>query len=299
MANQGDGIFAVGVGDELVIGTNGDGSGDVNERNIISGNGQDGVHLSTDLAFAMVAGNHIGTNAMGTAAIGNGVNGVLIDAGANHNVIGSDADGTSDTLERNLISGNGGSGVRIEGAGSDLNKVVGNYIGTNASGNSALANSIGVRVEDQAYNTYIGISNIPDLGNVISGNTNDGVYIGAYCNSTEIWYNLIGLNYLGTTAVANGRNGIYLTAGAFDTDIYGNTIARNSGAGIFLAPTAGSGNYYHENRIYKNGGLGVDLAPLGVNPNDAGDADSGPNDLMNYPVFTRLVTDSGWMSSKA
>ena len=58
-----------------------------------------------------------------------------------------------------------------------------------------------------------------------------------------------------------------------------------------MTPTAGVDNYYYGNRIYSNGGLGVDLAPIGVNPNDPGDADSGPNDLMNFPVFTHLVTD--------
>ena len=216
LGNGGDGIYAEGLGGDLVVGTNGDGLGDVYERNIISGNGQDGIHLSVDLSSAEIAGNYIGTNVMGNSAIGNAANGVLLDDGANHNIIGTDRDNSADTLERNIISGNAQSGVRIEGNGSDTNFVRGNYIGTNASGNSALANQIGVRVDDQAYLTVIGDEFLGDFGNVISGNTNDGIFIGSNCEATEIWKNVIGLNYLGMTAVSNGRNGIYLTAGAFE-----------------------------------------------------------------------------------
>ncbi len=204
-------------------------------------------------------------------------------------MIGTDADGASDTLERNLISGNVQAGVRIEGDNSDSNAVAGNYIGTNASGNAALANNIGVRVDDQAAQTIIGPSTNPDLGNVISGNSGDGIFIGDNCDTTVVQYNVIGRNYLASAALGNNRNGIYLTAGAFDSNIYANTIASNSGAGIFMASSAGVGNYYENNRIYDNGGLGVDLAPIGVTPNDLGDGDIGPNNLMNFPEFRLLV----------
>jgi titin len=296
LGNGDDGIHAEGSVTQLVIGTNGDDVSDTSERNIISGNGGDGVELGAGIAAAVLAGNRIGTNTGGTAAVANGDNGVLIGAGANHNLVGSDVDGISDTLERNLISGNVGSGMRIQGSGSDYNQVTGNYIGTNVSGNAALPNNIGVSIDEQAYQTHIGPSLNPDFGNLISGNTNDGIYIGGDSDTTQIWHNRVGLDYLGTSPLGNGRNGIYLTSGAFDSDIYNNFIAHNSGAGIFMATAAGSGNYYSGNRIFNNGGLGVDLAPQGVNPNDPGDADSGPNDLMNYPVFTSLETDGSWMS---
>ena len=57
-----------------------------------------------------------------------------IDGGASHNVIGG-AGG------RNLISGNSSDGVNLSGLGTDFNAITGNYIGTDASGNAAKANT--------------------------------------------------------------------------------------------------------------------------------------------------------------
>src|SRR5262249_50257553 len=101
------------------------------ERNGSSGNttsGDSGVHSLLGLPGNLVQGNYLGTNATGSAALGNQV-GVAV-SGSN-NVIG----GTT-TAERNLISGND-TGVLIRGGG---NQVQGNYIGTGVGGATALAN---------------------------------------------------------------------------------------------------------------------------------------------------------------
>ena len=53
-----------------------------------------------------MAGNLIGTTASGAASNGNAGDGVLIQAGAESNVIGTNGDGNGDTAKQNVISGN-------------------------------------------------------------------------------------------------------------------------------------------------------------------------------------------------
>ena len=66
----------------------------------------------------------------------------------------------------------------------------------------------------------------------------------------------------------------------------GNVIADNSGPGVVLLGTAGSGNRLVGNVLRANRGAGIDLNDNGVTTNDTGDGDSGPNGLQNFPVLT-------------
>jgi hypothetical protein len=72
----------------------------------------------------VVSGNYIGTQARGDLGLGNTLFGVRIYGGAHDNTIGGGVDGAG-----NLISGNLGDGVRIAGAGTTGNVVVGKYFG--------------------------------------------------------------------------------------------------------------------------------------------------------------------------
>src|SRR5262249_39318519 len=56
-----------------LIGTNGDGVNDAGERNVISGNGQVGIGVFNGPNGNVIAGNYIGTNITGNAALGNGI----------------------------------------------------------------------------------------------------------------------------------------------------------------------------------------------------------------------------------
>ena len=71
----------------------------------------------------------------------------------------------------------------------------------------------------------------------------------------------------------------------------GNRIAFNGNWGV--AVLTGTGNVILGNSIFANATLGIDLAPDGVTPNDAGDADTGSNNLQNFPVLTAAIATGG------
>ncbi len=222
-------------------------------RNVISGNNNDGVQINgAGTTGNLVQGNFIGTNAAGNAALGNSGAGVVISSAPN-NTIGGTAAGT-----RNLISGNGSAGVRIEMA---ANKVQGNFIGTDITGNSALGNAgDGVLLSD-ADGTLVGGA-VAAARNVISGNLVDGVR-GSSSQSMKIQGNFIGTNVLGTADLGNLGDGVDLNNNSNGNDIGGtlpgerNVISGNAGNGVAI-----TGN---QNDIWGNfiGTSANGTAPLG------------------------------------
>jgi CSLREA domain-containing protein len=95
------------------------------DRNVISGNGNNGVLLTDDTTTGnVVTGNFIGTNATASAAFPNAASGVDIQAGASNNTVGGTVAGT-----KNVIAFNGGRGVFVE-AGTG-NAILGNTISYN------------------------------------------------------------------------------------------------------------------------------------------------------------------------
>jgi hypothetical protein len=94
------------------------------ERNLISGNDDDGVRIEgSDAMYNTVSGNYIGTDALGTAELGNKDYGVRLEEGASLNTIGGDTPG-----QGNLISGNGESGVAVDGSNTLYNTIRQNSI---------------------------------------------------------------------------------------------------------------------------------------------------------------------------
>jgi len=235
------------------------------------------------------------TNAVAApSAIGNSVAGVGIFSGAQSNVIGGTTAGAG-----NVISGSPNDGVAISQAGTNSNRVEGNLIGTDSSGTAAVPNGFaGIEIAFSAQNNVVGGS-APGAGNVISGNTNVGVGIfNPSTNSNHVEGNFIGTRLDGITPLGNLSHGVMITNSAGSNNVIGGTpnrIAYNGGAGVFVF--AGSPNPINNsitrNAIFSNTGLGIDLDPLGVTPNDACDADSGPNNLQNFPVLTSATTLPG------
>jgi trimeric autotransporter adhesin len=185
----------------------------------------------------VITGNLIGTSADGSATRANTGAGIYID-NASGNVVGG-----SSSLLRNVISGNLGSGVGINGVGTVNNLVIGNYIGTDASGTTALANGFGgIGVTGGASYNLIGGFGVGE-GNVVSGNAGNGISL-YNSHHNLVRGNTVGLNALGGSAIANIQSGISVTNSVSDT-IGGsgmgeaNTISGNAQNGIYVNTATG------------------------------------------------------------
>jgi uncharacterized repeat protein (TIGR03803 family)/parallel beta-helix repeat protein len=223
-AGNGDGIAVISVSNVTIGGTA------AGARNIISGNKGAGVVLGSAGSLAgasgvLVQGNYIGTNAAGTAALAGQYYGVE-DDGANNN-----------TISGNVISGNADYGLDISSSSNVL--VQGNYIGTDASGTSAIGNGSnaggGVFVNDP--NNTIG-GTTAGTGNVISGNNGDGLDLSSGTGNV-VEGNYIGTDATGTTALGNAGNGVRVVNAGANT-LSGNTISGNGQEGVSVSGSGGA-----------------------------------------------------------
>ena len=201
LGNGGDGVDLTSGASSNTIGGTLAGQG-----NLIAGNTGDGIAVSgAGTSNNTIAGNQIGTDIAGTKALANGT-GVQLSAGATNNIVGGIA-----ASARNLISGNTNAGIAITGAGSAGNTIAGNFIGTDASGQNAVANPIGILFGGGTGTTIGGTA--AGAGNVISGNTTAGIELsGTGVTATLIVGNEIGTNAAGTAAVVQpNQSGAILT----------------------------------------------------------------------------------------
>ncbi len=227
-----------------------------NRINVLSGNGANGVRVATgDANTNVIAGNRIGTNAAGTAAVGNGLSGVAVNAGMD-NVIGSSTAGDM------LISGNGGDGVTITGTATG-SVVHGCYVGTNASGTAAIPN--------QAQGIDVGGTTGATIGpgNVVSGNAASGVLLIGGAATNTVAGNFIGTNATGSAAIGNALNGVIVSGSSGNTIGPGNVVSGNGTNGVRLR-TGASGNVVKGNAIGVDAGIAIAIPNLaeGVQVND-------------------------------
>lgn len=177
-------------------------------RNVISGNGGDGIWIQyVKGQFAqpdggIVEGNYIGADVTGSSAIGNVGDGIKLD-GAKNVMIG----GTT-TEAGNIISGNAQAGISITDGAASGNIAQRNYIGCNAAGMALSNGGDGVHIALGAHDNQIGDpltgeGELGAFGNVIAFNGGAGV---AARDATTINNSIIG-----NTIVANAGKGIDLT----------------------------------------------------------------------------------------
>jgi hypothetical protein len=223
-AALGNGVSGGG-GSGVVI--NGTATNTTLSGNVIVDNQSYGV-LITDSGTTKntLVGNKIGVARTGTSALGNALDGVAILSGASGNFLGKPGQG-------NVISGNGHNGVLISGfdnAGNTSGNIVaGNFIGTDYSGITAIPNALsGVVVNNKATSNSIGTTDAGG-GNIISGNSQWGVYISdAGTSFNVVQGDFVGTNVTGTFPVPNGFNGVDVVFGAQNNTVGGtSTAARN------------------------------------------------------------------------
>ncbi|MEM0962932.1 MAG: T9SS type A sorting domain-containing protein, partial [Bacteroidota bacterium] len=305
------------------VGTNASGAdlGNANEgilveeapNNRVGGNtvgfNTDGIVLTgADATGNEISDNFVGTNVSG-ADLGNSVTGILV-SDAPGNTIGGAGAG-------NVLGHNGFFGINMFSADATGNEVLGNFVGTNASGADLGNGNAGIRVVGAPGNTIGGAG--AGEGNVIGFNGRDGILVDAGATDTEVLGNFVGTNASGAD-LGNQNDGILVLqasgntvggAGAgnvvgfnnrgivlFDASgnaVVGNTVESNGNAGVVVAEGSNpaTGNEILGNAVAGNGRIGIDLGNNGVTANDAGDADAGPNGLQNFPTITDIDRTAG------
>ncbi len=197
----------------------------------IHGFGDHGINID----FAMgniVAGCYIGTDWTGMVDLGNESHGIYIIHSPETAVGGTDPE------DRNVISGNGGTGIQVHTQESPNNVIQGNFVGVDVTGAVAMGNDGGGIFIGHSPDALIGGTE-PGARNLISGNAVAGMYVtGAWSHGALIQGNYIGTDLTGTLPLGNVNGlGVYntynVTVGGSASGA-GNVISGNSAAGLDL-----------------------------------------------------------------
>ena len=285
------------------------------QRNLMSGNSGSGVTIN-NRGVTTIQGNYIGTNAAGTADLGNGGYGIAGSSVSSLTMAGINVGGataTPGTGAGNVISGNGAAGVSISAQRNSTVGAVtiqGNIVGLDANGTASLANDGGgvdindVNLDGGGGSGTLGPVTVGGTAtgtrNVISNRTADpnttpsGIVNAA--KGTVIQGNYIGTDATGTLNRGNELFGVTVNYG--DALIAGNRIAYSGRAGVAAPPRGlslppATGVSITGNSIFSNSEFGIDLNYDGTTFNDPGDADAGPNNLQNFPVLTSATSAGG------
>jgi len=276
-----------------------------------SGNGELigalGVGCSTDVAITVTNLNTSGTGSLAWAIdsannhpaqniIEFAVSGVISQSAglpdltdpAGTVINGSSAPGKAPSI---IVNGGGtlSFGVTITGPNNTIEGVeirdyfIGiNIDGTEAKNNIIINNTIvenyiaGIAITNSANNNQIG-GYVQNESNTIIDNN-----VGIASTADSIW--IIG-NQIGDIGHGNTYDGINLNGSSYHL-IDSNIISYN-GEGIVLV-NGGAYNTITKNEIFLNDELGIDLNDDGVTANDSLDLDTGPNDLLNFPVIDSM-----------
>ncbi len=184
--NSGAGIFLART-QGVLIGGGGEGEGNLisdNWTGIVLG-ANDGIADDFNLG-TVIQGNHIGTDAAGTADLGNTMKGILVEV-AEGALVGGPGPG-----EGNLIVGNGSAEIQIERHDALGPVLQGNTIGADITGGPGIpAAWVGVHVNAGAEDALIGGTGEGE-GNLIAYAQHTGVLISADAYGTPSGHAILG-----------------------------------------------------------------------------------------------------------
>jgi hypothetical protein len=237
----------------------------------------------------VISGNQFGGTLAGVSLPGAGLYGVLIGI----NATGSLIVGGSNLADRNVIAGAAQGGINVQSSvisTPEKCQIVNNLIGLTPNGLSALPNFTGINLSGSGCSV---------IGNRIAGNTNDAIWINGGSNNlvqrNALGVTAKGLGFLNTGAgvrIGGGSGNVVGTAASSSVSgtLFANTIRFMGAGGVIVA--SGINNAVRSNLIYDNGstgdGLDIELGNNGPTVNDGGDADSGANNLQNFPLVSGL-----------
>lgn len=205
----------------------------------------------------VIEGNFIGVDAAGTSVLSNST---AINMSAAFNRIG----GTTPSA-RNVIAGSTNFGILVSAPGAS-GSILGNYIGTNKNGTSALGNNIGVYLGTPPGCNVGGSA--AGSGNLISGNQY-GIYLGPGTSGNTVQGNLIGTTASGMSPLGNSGNAVYI-ADCPNNQIGGSTAAERN----VISASVGSNIYAYGDNAFHNviqgNYIGTDQTGLAVFSNGVG-----------------------------
>jgi CSLREA domain-containing protein len=248
------------------------------DRNVISGNARSGVgiwHFPSN--NVTIQNNIFGLSPDGTRRLSNQLHGVDMNYGTQSDIIG----GTGQ-YEHNVMSGNNYNGVDVSHSPStSLNKIVGNFVGTDLSGTSSPSYTYnlryGIRVKDGVTYNNVTDNIVGGMKNhVTDGNGNVGIAVLDSTTSHNTFQrNRVGVSLNGTAIPNNIGMAVY---GTNNTIGPGNIIADNAGPGIEVE-TGAVDNTITQNSIFGNAGPGIQL-------------DSGGNNNLAAPTISSATLSS-------
>lgn len=204
--------------------------------NFISANLTSGIS-ATSVTNLQILTNKIGTTFAGTGDLGNGGNGISMDACVQPSIIG------------NQISGNALDGMQIFNSSGGI--IQGNLLGTNNTGTFAIPNGLAGVAVINCTDFQIGGAGAGE-GNLASGNSSNGIFVlgNIPAHGVKVFGNRVGTDSTGEAALPNGQNGIWVNGGSAhqiggELPGQGNLVSGN-GRGILVQ---GSSNFIRGNIV--------------------------------------------------